>query len=141
MDHAAYLRRVRTLRPELRHLYATSVCDGEVCNGGFYQFYSNRTGVLGPEAVEAFDAIGLPEFAEIVRETLRMFGSSFPREHDKRERMLTSMAGGDPDAEHEIFNAFDTSYYAITKRVPAVIANAADAYTERSGLVDPKTLE
>ena len=70
-----------------------------------------------------------------------MFGSSFPREDDKRERMITSMAGGDSDEEHELFNAFDTSYYAITKRVPAVLENAANAYTERSGSVDPKTLE
>lgn len=42
-------------------LYAAHFCQSEVCNGGFTQFFWNSTGVLGPEAVEGFRAIGRKE--------------------------------------------------------------------------------
>ncbi len=76
------------MRPELRHLYAVRWCDAEVCNGGFHQFYTNATGVLGPEAAEGFEAVGLPACAEIVRGTLAFFGAPFPRERAQRMTQL-----------------------------------------------------
>jgi hypothetical protein len=39
-------------------LFAAHFCQSEVCNGGFNQFFSNSTGVLAPEAIEGFKAIG-----------------------------------------------------------------------------------
>ena len=39
-------------------LFAAYFCQTEVCNGGFHQFFFNSTGVLAPEAVDGFTAIG-----------------------------------------------------------------------------------
>ena len=47
-------------------LYAVWLCDDEVCNGGFQQFFDNSAGVLAPEAIEGFMAIGQPRLAELV---------------------------------------------------------------------------
>jgi hypothetical protein len=55
-------------------LYAVRWCDAEVCNGGFHQFYTNPTGVLGPEAAEGFEAIGMKQVVAVVRDTLRFSG-------------------------------------------------------------------
>jgi hypothetical protein len=51
-------------------LYTTAFCQVEVCNGGLHQFFGNSTGILAPEAVEGFVAIGqrrIGEFASIRR--------------------------------------------------------------------------
>jgi hypothetical protein len=41
------------------HLLSAHWCYSEVCNGGFHQFFYNPTGVLAPEAVTGFRAIGM----------------------------------------------------------------------------------
>lgn len=42
--------------------------------GGFSQFFSNSTGVLAPEAVEGFKAIGKPVVAGSVEQTMSLLG-------------------------------------------------------------------
>lgn len=61
-------------------LYATAFCQVEVCNGGLHQFFGNSTGILAPEAVEGFMAIGQPGIAEIVSKAMAMFPSPYPRD-------------------------------------------------------------
>jgi hypothetical protein len=45
-------------------LYAAHFCQSEVCNGGFFQFFFNSTGILAPEAVNGFRAIGQYKITE-----------------------------------------------------------------------------
>src|SRR5580704_9011076 len=61
-------------------LFAAHFCESEVCNGGFDQFFSNSTGVLAPEAIEGFKAIGQNLVAVIIQEACCLFGEPFPRE-------------------------------------------------------------
>ena len=68
-----FVRRFRSIRPEIAHLYAAHWCQSEVCNGGLHQFFSNTTGLLAPEALEGFRAIGASEWAEILAEAMKVF--------------------------------------------------------------------
>ncbi len=136
-DGEAFVQQLRSIRPELRHLLAVHWCDAEVCNGGFHQFYTNSTGVLGPEAAEGFAAIGLAECAELVRGTLRFFGSPFPRERVRREEKLRS-APAQKREESDPFGAFDAAYYPLVGRSSLALRIAADAYAERSGVGEPE---
>jgi hypothetical protein len=136
-DGEAYVRKLRSVRPELRHLFAVHWCDAEVCNGGFHQFYTNPTGVLGPEAAEGFAAIGLAACAELVQRTLRFFGSPFPREQARRLQMLPSAPGQERE-DFDPFVAFDDPYYDLVGSGSLALRGAGDAYAERSGLAQPE---
>src|SRR5262245_21952821 len=59
-------------------LLAVRWCDSEVCNGGLHQFFYNPTGVLAPESVEGFQAIGAARCGEIVAQAVGMFGRHYP---------------------------------------------------------------
>jgi len=59
-----YERTIKEVPEHVAFLYSAYFCQFEVCNGGFSQFFSNSTGVLAPEAVEAFKAIGQPGVAD-----------------------------------------------------------------------------
>ena len=44
-------------------LYAAHVCQSEVHNGGFLQLFWNNSGILVPQAIEAYKTIGMPNLA------------------------------------------------------------------------------
>jgi hypothetical protein len=83
-----FVRRFRRVRPEAGHLYAAHWCQSEVLNGGFHQFFSNTTGLLAPEALEGFRAIGAVEWAQILAEAMKHFGTPYPRDRGDREEIL-----------------------------------------------------
>ena len=83
-----FLRQFHTLPSKARHLFATHWCQSEVRNGGYYQFFTNPTGVLAPEALAGFEAIGLTEWAATLAEAMRFFGEPFPREQAGRQERL-----------------------------------------------------
>jgi hypothetical protein len=76
------------------HLYAAHWCQSEVRNGGFYQFFSNTTGLLAPEALKAFDAINLTEWTETLAAAIAYFGSVYPRERANRIAQLPARQRG-----------------------------------------------
>src|SRR5207244_2956920 len=41
-----FLKAWQRYRPEQQHLYATHLCDAEIINGGFHQFFHNQDGIL-----------------------------------------------------------------------------------------------
>src|SRR3954463_14970722 len=61
-------------------LVAAHWCEYEVRNGGFYQFFWNSTGVLAPEALEAFRRIGMPGVAAVIEGAMSWFGPHYPRD-------------------------------------------------------------
>jgi hypothetical protein len=69
-------------------LFAAHWTQSEVRNGGLSQFFGNCTGVLAPEAVEAFRALGMPEAAQTLQQALAFFGDVYPRERAPREDAL-----------------------------------------------------
>src|SRR5437870_1993912 len=61
-----------------RTLFAAHWCQSEVCNGGFEQFFSNSTGVLGPEAILAFHEIGMPLTSSLIANAAAYLGEPYP---------------------------------------------------------------
>src|SRR5262249_28683463 len=87
-DPEKFIRKYRRVPPAAGHLYAAHWCQSEVRNGGFHQFFSNTTGLLAPEALEGFRAIGMTAWAEILAEAMKHFGKTYPRGRDNREESL-----------------------------------------------------
>jgi Domain of unknown function (DUF4375) len=77
-------------------LFATHWAQSEIQNGGLGQFFSNSTGVLAPEAVAGFSALGMPKCASALANAMRFFGDTYPRETGVRQDVLESF-----EAEHE----------------------------------------
>jgi len=124
----AFLRQYAAVRPiEAAHLFAAHWCQSEVCNGGFEQFFYNPTGVLAPEALEAFRLIGLREWAECLEEAMRFFGDPYPRDNEARQRALAQAikAKRSPRAT---FIAEDTRVYKWNKRYPGDFNRLANGY-------------
>lgn len=71
-----------------RVVFAAYWLQAEVLNGGLQQFFYNDSGVLAPEAVQAFHALGLPKLAAGVESAMQWFGSSYPREREARQAAL-----------------------------------------------------
>jgi hypothetical protein len=114
-----------------RTLFAAHWCQSEVNNGGFGQFFGNSTGVLAPEAVVAYEAIGMPTVAGIVRDAMKWFGSPYPRERGVRVELLDRHAKANRDAD-DPFLALDNAFCdTIEKEAGGFEAAANDFSTHR----------
>ena len=74
-DVDVFLETYAQAPPHAALLYAAHFCQSEVCNGGFHQLFYNSTGVLAPEAVWGFHAIGQHKVAETVQAAMDVIGS------------------------------------------------------------------
>jgi hypothetical protein len=122
-----FVRRFRRVRPEIGHLYAAHWCQSEVCNGGFHQFFSNTTGLLAPEALEGFRAIGMTDWAGLLAEAMEYFGTPYPRNREDRKQSLPKPQR-QPREEWDPFDKLDERFYKSTSRWE----DAADAYARRA---------
>ncbi len=102
-----FLRQFKELPEPSRHLYAMHWCVSEVCNGGFHQFFANSTGVLAPEAVDGFKAIGLPKTAALIAEAMARLPDPYPRDRDVRQNALDELDPEDLDEEDDWESPFD----------------------------------
>jgi len=84
-----FVRLYRSIRPEIGHLYAGHWCQSEVHNGGLHQFFDNTTGLLAPEALEGYRAIGATVWAEVLAEAMKFFGTPYPRDREDRQAVLS----------------------------------------------------
>ena len=71
-------------------LFAAYWPQAEILNGGLLQFFRNSTGVLAPEAVAAYERLGLPLLASNLQDAMDWFGSPYPREREVRRARLDS---------------------------------------------------
>jgi hypothetical protein len=72
-------------------LYAAHFCQSEICNGGFTQLFWNSTGILSPEAIEAFVVIRQPKVAAVLDAAVKMLATPFPRDRADRKRELEAL--------------------------------------------------
>lgn len=130
-SEAAFRKSFAAVPPRIGHLIAVSWCDAEVCNGGFHQFFLNSTGVLAPEAVLGFRAVGLEECADLVEIATGKFPAPYPRDHEQRNRALDALSGSGPKGnEWNPFHDLDSRYYAAKQR--GGYDRAVDAYAQQS---------
>lgn len=92
-----FLRSFRSVDPDSAVIYAVQFCQSEICNGGFHQFFFNSTGVLAPEAIEAFTRLGMPDTAQVVRQACERLESPYPRERSSRKALLNGINFRDLD--------------------------------------------
>lgn len=107
-----------------RLLFAAHFCQSEVCNGGFWQFFRNSTGVLAPEAVEAFKAIGLSELATVIEQAMEIFGPEYIRDRGLRQKLLESL-------DDSMFNQLDSRFFELIATEAGGFEEAANRYASR----------
>ena len=74
-------------------LWAVLNVDGQVCNGGFIQVFSNSYGELAEESITGLRTIGLIRQAEIYDEAFTLFGARpVPRNRETRIKRLNKLA-------------------------------------------------
>jgi hypothetical protein len=121
-----FVRLFHSIRPEIGHLYAAHWCQSEVCNGGLHQFFANTTGLLAPEALQGFRAIGAADWAEILSKAMKHFGTPYPRSRDQRKELLLARQGRVRE-ERDPFYELDERFYEWTNKWEG----AANSYAER----------
>ena len=112
-------------------MFAAHFCQSDVCSGGFEQFFWNPTGVLAPEAVEAFGEIGLPRLAAVIESAMDLLGPPYPRNRDERKSRLSQVPEG-------AFDDLDESFFALIKSEEGGFKAAANRYVERMGQCTPQ---
>ena len=81
---------------------------GEVLNGGLDQYLGNESGSFAQWADEAFDAIGIPVYAEVIRNVKKLFpGGYIPENSEVRWDLIESI---DEDKLEEIEDVFWKRY-------------------------------
>jgi hypothetical protein len=109
------------------NLFASHWCQTEVCNGGFRQFYTNSTGVLAPEAVEAFKELGMPGTAAVVAEANSWFGYAYPRQRQTRELTLKAHATMHPGSSGP-FEELEEKFFRLLSSENGGFERAVKAY-------------
>jgi hypothetical protein len=120
-----FIRQFRAIPPVVGHLYSAHWCQSEVHNGGLHQFFHNSTGLLAPEALEGFRAIGLTECSNILTEAMTFFGSPYARERCRRHDLLASRRGRRRE-EWDPFHGLDKRFYEGSNRWTQAADNYAD---------------
>jgi hypothetical protein len=110
------LKELADFHEDQRALFVAFLCDGEVRNGGFHQFFFNSAGFIAPESVSGYHRLGLATQAGFVQTALAMFGEPFPRIRARRQQHLGGLTKpGNSRKECDPFAALDEAYFASTK--------------------------
>ncbi len=93
--------------------------DGQVCNGGFSQYYWSGYGCNALDHVKSLRRLGLNEHAAIADRVAKLFGPEGPPR--KREAMMKPLAtiakqhGG-------VLEDADTAWYGLGWQIPRALA-------------------
>lgn len=104
-----YQASLRSFSRSQRLVHALCWNIAEVNNGGHDQFYFNSTGIVWPDAIAAFDAIGLSDGADIVRQSAQRLGGAPARDRSERQNQL--------EQKQPRFDDLDDQFYELQKRV------------------------
>lgn len=125
---ASFLKQFRRAPEVVGHLLATHWCNSEISNGGILQFFHNSTGVLAPEALAGYRALGLKDVAGILAKAMQKLGPSYPRARSQRWKAMGVGRSGDwPEVDP--FDALTDRYFAALK--DDRYYKAADALAKR----------
>lgn len=110
---------LQQLSPGQRALYAVDRCTKDVRNGGFEQFFANRSGNVAVEALEGFRLIRAERYAQILERAFAVFPEGVPpRDRELRVELLaTIMFGGNDDDELQAspFDEFDDAFFKLLR--------------------------
>lgn len=106
---------------EQRLVFALYYLRQEVNSGGFdayFRYSGGNTAVLAAEAARNVS----PRWGQLVEDACRPFGSPYPADIDTRERVVESLAQGQPD----LFESLDERLYELEAEVP--VDDSVDAF-------------
>lgn len=129
-DIQAFLAAFAATEATARTLFAAHWLYSEVCNGGFHQFYWNSTGIVAPEAVDAFTAIGMPRTAEIIRRTMSWFPTPYPRNRESRIELLDRHAELHQESR-DPFSSDDDEFFKVVNSEKGGFEDAANEFATR----------
>ena len=112
-DSESFVVSTAALPREVVLLHATHFCLSEVHNGGLLQFFWNSTGLIAPEAIAGFIALGMPRIAALVRTAADALGSPYPRDRDSRWDALLQASGRSMRDLKKIFEKNENLYLAF----------------------------
>jgi hypothetical protein len=122
-----FLRQFGAAPVASRTLFAAHWTQSEVLNGGFGQYFSNSTGILAPEAVDAFRQLGMPQTAEALERAMAFFGSPYPRERSEREEAIEAAFESFGD-DFDPFREADDAFFDFIEQEAGGFEAAANAY-------------
>jgi hypothetical protein len=113
---------VRRLNRGQRAVYAMYLADFEILNGGFAQLWTNPSGAIAGDLVQAAELVGSREFADIFRDAEALWpGGRIPRDRARREQLLESVPG-------DKLAALDERYFATQYRRKTALALVLGSY-------------
>lgn len=125
----AWLESIADIPEKVVNLFAVHWAHAEIENGGHGQYFFNSTGTSWQEAVRGFDAIGMPEVADILRRAGALLGDTVPGTQMERREIV---GFGDDNLDfHELDREFwslvcaDSFFRKRPKFVPFADAYAA----------------
>jgi hypothetical protein len=104
--------------------------ESEVNNGGFSQYFLNRSSETAPFAAEALDSIGAPLTADICR---RAIACAFPAELPSTPNAISTAAAQFPDATLDELEALDSDFFAYPHDLTALLFAYVSAHPEEFG--------
>lgn len=97
-------------------LFAVYITDGDITNGGVYQWLGNSSSCLLPSMVEGFALLGLPELADLLLAgAAEILPSGVPLDHEERLRVLDERLDASEEVDARVEEAvtkFEESYYS-----------------------------
>jgi hypothetical protein len=120
----AYFDSLSETPREFALLYAAHVFREELQETDLEQFFFSHAGVVAPEAVEGFQAIGQESVALLLKGAMEQFGEEYPRERLERVAVLDDM-----DAEAaETLTALEENFLDLLGKEAGGFEAAADRY-------------
>lgn len=117
--------------PRLGLLFAAHCCMAEICNGGFFQLYTNSTGYMAPEAVEGFIALGKPKTADCIARSLKLLPEPFIRDWQLRVRAIEALCSSKPPKlKPNTFTALEDEFIELFDEENGSYEEAADEFVE-----------
>jgi hypothetical protein len=139
-DHAYHSKDWETSHDVLtkgdRMVMSVSTYLGELCNGGFDQYFWNDAGDFCFDAAETLDAIGAPEYREFLTRAMSLFPYGGPSTDrlTRQDQLEVLRSGSKCDVweqlETEFFQRYHSDREELTRKLFAYIREHTNEFSE-----------
>ncbi len=123
--YQTYEEQLSSLPKHIQMLHAADWATYEINNGGIFQLLQNSTGMVIPEAVQAFQELGMPRCAGILGDAIARFGENYPREEEAR------YAAEDECWDAEYLQSLTDAFFSHVNEENSGFEAAANGYATR----------